>query len=150
MIKGVHAMFYSPKADEVRAFIRDKLGFSYTDTGGGWLNGRGDASMTMLEEYGHMVDFFTSFRWWSTEPHDELVTDGRYCLAKPGETYAIYLPRGGVVTVRLLRGRYRAEWWNAATGEKVTLRAVETIEGPWKSPDAPAPGDWALLLVREA
>ena|SRR5437867_3952936 len=37
MIKGVHAMFYSPKADEVRAFIRDKLGFSYTDTGGGWL-----------------------------------------------------------------------------------------------------------------
>jgi len=37
MIKGVHAMFYTPKAEEVRAFIRDKLGFPYTDTGEGWL-----------------------------------------------------------------------------------------------------------------
>jgi len=37
MIKGAHAMFYSPKAEELRAFIRDKLGFAYTDVGGGWL-----------------------------------------------------------------------------------------------------------------
>jgi catechol 2,3-dioxygenase-like lactoylglutathione lyase family enzyme len=37
MIKGAHAMFYSPKAEELRAFVRDKLGFSYTDVGGGWL-----------------------------------------------------------------------------------------------------------------
>lgn len=37
MIKGVHAMFYTPAADELRAFIRDKLGFPYVDTGGGWL-----------------------------------------------------------------------------------------------------------------
>ena len=37
MIKGVHTMFYSSKPEELRAFIRDKLGFSYTDVGGGWL-----------------------------------------------------------------------------------------------------------------
>ena len=37
MIKGIHAMFASPKADEVRAFLRDKLGFPFTDTGDGWL-----------------------------------------------------------------------------------------------------------------
>ncbi len=37
MIKGVHAMFYSSEAESLRAFIRDKLGFSYTDVGGGWL-----------------------------------------------------------------------------------------------------------------
>src|SRR5947208_12579874 len=37
MIKGVHTMFYSSKADELRAFLRDKLGFSYTDVGDGWL-----------------------------------------------------------------------------------------------------------------
>lgn len=30
-------MFYSSKADELRAFIRDKLGFKATDVGGGWL-----------------------------------------------------------------------------------------------------------------
>ncbi len=37
MIKGVHTMFYSSQAEELRAFIRDKLGFSYTDVGEGWL-----------------------------------------------------------------------------------------------------------------
>lgn len=37
MITGVHAIFYTPAAEELRAFIRDKLGFPYTDTGGGWL-----------------------------------------------------------------------------------------------------------------
>ena len=30
------------------------------DTGGGWINGRGDDTMTMLELYGHIYDFFTS------------------------------------------------------------------------------------------
>jgi catechol 2,3-dioxygenase-like lactoylglutathione lyase family enzyme len=37
MITGVHTMFYTTKAEECRAFIRDKLGFSFTDVGGGWL-----------------------------------------------------------------------------------------------------------------
>ena len=33
------------------------------DTGGGWINGRGDDSMAMLEGYAHMVDFFTRIPW---------------------------------------------------------------------------------------
>ena len=37
MIKGVHTMFYSSKAEELRGFIRDKLGFRSTDVGEGWL-----------------------------------------------------------------------------------------------------------------
>jgi len=37
MIKGVHTMFYSSRAEELRAFIRDKLGFPFTDVGEGWL-----------------------------------------------------------------------------------------------------------------
>ncbi len=37
MIKGVHTMFYSDKAAELRAFLRDKLGFRSTDIGEGWL-----------------------------------------------------------------------------------------------------------------
>ncbi len=37
MIEGMHALFYSPKPEEMRAFIRDKLGFPYTDTGQRWL-----------------------------------------------------------------------------------------------------------------
>jgi len=37
MIKGMHGLFYTPKAEELRAFIRDTLGFSHTDTGHDWL-----------------------------------------------------------------------------------------------------------------
>jgi catechol 2,3-dioxygenase-like lactoylglutathione lyase family enzyme len=37
MIKGMHAMFYTPKAEEMRAFLRDKIGFKYSDVGDGWL-----------------------------------------------------------------------------------------------------------------
>ena len=37
MIKGVHTMFYSSKPAELRDFLRDQLGFSFTDVGDGWL-----------------------------------------------------------------------------------------------------------------
>ena len=37
MIKGMHALFYTTKPDEVRAFIRDKLGYPFSDLGDGWL-----------------------------------------------------------------------------------------------------------------
>lgn len=36
-ITGMHGLFYTPDAEELREFIRDKLGFPYTDAGGGWL-----------------------------------------------------------------------------------------------------------------
>ena len=37
MIRGVHAMLYSTQADELRAFIKDKLRLPHTDVGDGWL-----------------------------------------------------------------------------------------------------------------
>jgi catechol 2,3-dioxygenase-like lactoylglutathione lyase family enzyme len=37
MIKGMHAMLYTSEPEALRAFFRDKLGFSATDVGGGWL-----------------------------------------------------------------------------------------------------------------
>ena len=37
MIRGLHAMFYSSQADDLRAFLRDKLRLPASDVGGGWL-----------------------------------------------------------------------------------------------------------------
>jgi catechol 2,3-dioxygenase-like lactoylglutathione lyase family enzyme len=37
MIKGVHTMFYTSQPEALRAFLRDKLGFPFTDVGDGWL-----------------------------------------------------------------------------------------------------------------
>jgi len=37
MIRGVHTMFYSSEPEALRAFLRDKLKFPFTDVGDGWL-----------------------------------------------------------------------------------------------------------------
>jgi hypothetical protein len=37
MIRGVHTMFYTSEPEALRAFLRDKLRFPYTDVGEGWL-----------------------------------------------------------------------------------------------------------------
>jgi hypothetical protein len=76
----------------------------WPDTGGGWVNGRGDDTMQMLAGYAHIVNFFTGFAWWTTDPHDELVDGGAFCLADPGHVYAVYLPMGRKVQVKLLPG----------------------------------------------
>jgi hypothetical protein len=116
----------------------------WPDSGGGWLNGRGDDTQTMLLGYGHMVDFFTSFEWWKTSPHDELVNRGNYCLADPGKTYVIYLPHGGKATIKLQPGHYRASWFSALSGE--TIDQPEVSGSEWTSPEAPDSNDWALLI----
>jgi hypothetical protein len=116
------------------------------DTGGGWVNGRGDDTMVMLRGYAHLVEFFTAFPWWRADPHDELVDAGCFCLAEPGRLYAVYLPHGGRVGVTLATGRYEAAWFNPRTGERLPLPRVEGEQ--WTSPTAPDGQDWALLLQR--
>lgn len=37
MLTGVHALMYSPRADPVRDFLRDVVGFPFVDAGHGWL-----------------------------------------------------------------------------------------------------------------
>lgn len=37
MITGVHAIVFSPAAEQVRAFFAEVLGMSSVDAGGGWL-----------------------------------------------------------------------------------------------------------------
>ena len=119
----------------------------WPDLGGGWINGRSDDTTVMLKGYKHMVEFFTSFEWWKTEPHDELVNNGAFCLAKPGEIYAVYLPKEGDVTIKLEPGTYQATWFSAVTGQKIPLPQVQG--GVWTSPKTPGWLDWALLLEKQ-
>jgi hypothetical protein len=119
----------------------------WPDTGGGWVNGRGDDTMVMLRGYAHLVAFFTSFDWWKADPHDEWVDNGAYCLGKPGEIYAVYLPpRAPGVNVKLEAGRYEAKWFDPLSAEWIP---AGDAHGPtWKSPKPPGWNDWALLLQR--
>lgn len=122
------------------------------DTPGGWINGRGDDSMTMLTGYGYMMDFFTAFDWWTAEPHNELVEDWNLCLAALGKVYAVYLPNSGAAAVHLDDGTYQARWFNPRAGTWHEIGRVQPneYESVWVSPPAPdSDGDWALLLVAE-
>jgi hypothetical protein len=116
------------------------------DTGGGWVNGRGDNTMVMLKGYANLVNFFTTFEWWKADPHDELVNNGAFCLAEPAKVYAIYLPHGGVSSIKLEPGRYEAKWFNPRDGLYANVGIAEGSE--WNSPPAPDQEDWILLLTR--
>ncbi len=61
MIKGMHGLLYTPKAEELRVFIRDKLGFPYTDTGEGWLIfdlPEGDLGVHPSDRVFHSISFY--------------------------------------------------------------------------------------------
>jgi hypothetical protein len=120
----------------------------WPDTGGGWVNGRGDDTMVLLRGNSHMVDFFKGFPWWLTEPHDELVDGGAYCLADPGKVYAVYLHMGRAVRLHLQPAQYDARWFNPRNGRPMPLPPVTHRGGAWAAPEPPDHGDWALLLTR--
>ncbi len=76
--------------------------------------------------------------WW---------TAGTSAWRNPARCNAVYLPRGGNVTVKLGAGKYKAHWFNPRTGEK---KPLPTAEGEsWTSPKSPGTDDWALLLRAE-
>jgi len=54
-------MFYTPAAEELRAFIRDKLRLPFTDTGGGWLIFNAPAAEVACHPYDkkfHGISFY--------------------------------------------------------------------------------------------
>jgi hypothetical protein len=123
------------------------------DTGGGWVNGRGDASMTMLAGYAHIRTFFEAFEWWKTVPADSLVTGHAWCLAEPDRQYAIYLHSGGIAVIRLPERPFTVRAFSPRTGEWKTLIENQVLKrdnyaGPgWVSPYYPPGEDWAFLIT---
>ena len=63
MIKGIHGLFFTPRPEELRAFIRDKLGLPYTDTGEGWLIfdlPEADLGCHPADKISHSISFYCS------------------------------------------------------------------------------------------
>jgi hypothetical protein len=114
---------------------------------GGWITGRGDDEMRMLEGYARMAEFFTSAAWWRCEPAPDVVSQGALCLAERGRLYLVYLPSGGRAEVALDGGRYRGRLFNPRDGRWSDLGAVEG--GRWRTPECAGGEDWAVVLTRE-
>lgn len=117
------------------------------DTGGGWVNGRGDDAMTMLLGYGHIVDFFTAFDWWDCRPLPEAVEGSASCLGRPGQLYILYFREGGRAAVQLTDDQYRGKWYNPRAGQ---WEGSCQGSGPgWTTPATPDDNDWVLWLERD-
>ena len=87
------------------------------------------------------------------ESADELSsTEGVYVLAKPRETYAMYIPQGGTAKLDLVAGRYRVSWFDPAEGGEMQRGSVELIAGPGVQSVGNAPSkreqDWVAVVQR--
>lgn len=93
------------------------------------------------------------------DPADELVgnpkhDNSRYCLAKVGEIYLVYLPQGGSTELDLTGagGNYSVSWYNPRSGGELVQSNVKSVTGGRKV-RIEAPGDdkedW-LGVVRAA
>jgi hypothetical protein len=102
------------------------------------------------------VDFFRRhLPFTEMEPRDDLVTPaGAWCLAKPGEVYAVYLPRGGDGEIDLgpEPGTYEVVWLDPKSGGELRSGSAPKISGPGRrslgAPPGPSAGDWAVLVRR--
>ncbi len=107
------------------------------DSGGGWINGRGDDAMTLFLGYGHMVDFFTSFPWWELEPDDGFLEAGQGGPARTALTHLVYTRRAdGDATLYVdgepvAHGAVPGEPTNWDPGFRLALGNELTGDRPW-------------------
>jgi hypothetical protein len=87
------------------------------------------------------------------EPADELVSEGNYCLAKPGEIYLIYLPYGGHANIDLsgIEGNFSVGWFNPRSGGDLINTAAIAGGGQVDLGAAAEERekDWAILIQKQ-
>ncbi|MHC4334045.1 MAG: putative collagen-binding domain-containing protein, partial [Planctomycetota bacterium] len=73
-----------------------------------------------------------------------------YCLAKPGQVYAIYLLEGGSADLNVAPGIYSVQWYNPRAGGELLRGSVKQITGPGAQsigqPPKESDKDWAVLV----
>jgi hypothetical protein len=84
---------------------------------GGWINGLGDDSMTMLDGYRLLRTFFESIPWWRMEPRPDLVAAPVRCLAETGVRHVVYSPDGRVPETRFPTDGFRTRIFNPRSGD---------------------------------
>lgn len=97
----------------------------------------------------HALDFFRRIPYPEMQPVDGAVDgEGAWCLAKPGEVYAVYAPAATGLRLDLPEGRYRVQWYNPREGGP--LQDGRQLHGGGRTelgaPPADPDKDWVALL----
>lgn len=107
-----------------------------------------------LIRYAH--DFVETYLPFQDMRHaDELTPPANdYVLARPGDTYAVYLPEGGTTTLDLsgTAGTFDVSWYDPRNGGKLRNGSVRRVEGGASRSLGRAPRDGAkdwTVLVRK-
>ncbi len=114
MIKGIHGMFYSSKAAELRAFLKDKLQLPFTDVGGGWLIfdfAEGDLGVHPTEGDGapsgtHDISFFTDDLEGTVKELRARGVEFDDAIEDHGYGFVTHLTMPGGVKVQLYQPKY--------------------------------------------
>jgi hypothetical protein len=103
----------------------------------------------------YVLDFFegNEIPFWEAENHDELVTDGDYCLANPGEFYIVFLKNGtGKINFENTHGDFTVKWFDPRNGGDLQEGKLKKTKGGVTlelsgSPSEPEK-DWVVLLQK--
>ncbi|MDO9254702.1 MAG: nitrilase-related carbon-nitrogen hydrolase [Bacteroidales bacterium] len=106
---------------------------------------------TVWTELGGTRTFMESLPFWEMASDNSMVKSGyAFCLTKPGEIYAFYMPAGGSITIELPRRQnYSVEWWNPGNGKDGRFQNESLIKGGRSILVPPGTGDWAVRLFRK-
>ncbi len=85
-------------------------------------------------------------------PLNQAVVGGvAFCLARPGEIYALYLPAGGEAELNLVEdNRYQVRWFDPRLQSAIRWVDGPEVGGGRQTLAPPGAGDWAALIERVA
>ena len=106
-----------------------------------------------------VLEFFRDNRipFWEMKNADALIgneknDNSKYCLARPGELYLVYLPKGGTTELDLsaATGSFTVKWFNPRSGGALLDGSVKSVKGGATvsvgQPPAKPDQDWAVLV----
>jgi hypothetical protein len=110
---------------------------------------------------GSLARFLKTLRWWTLEPHPELVSDYPvpFCSAVPGQEYLVYFRWKGSLRLDLRPSaaddQFEQTWidlamFEAGRPKTISGGGVQEFQCPKGSPAASEDGDWLLHLVKRS
>jgi len=109
----------------------------------------------MWDQTRYALEFFRKYLpFWEMAPDNGLATvDGIRVFTKPGQVYAVYLPKGGTTALTIAEGAYDVNWYNPRDGGELAAGSVRSVKGKGQvslgNPPAEPERDWVVLVKRK-